>query len=147
MAHGGEQREANKRKAHRAYDVWDGDDEEVLDEFMAEDVVLHKPDYMGGTVQGLDAYKKNLRMVRAAFSDLFFRAHEVVAEDDKVIGYCSFGGTHDGNMMGIEPTGNSVEVSDFVMYRFEDGKVAEVTSRPDFLGLLLQVEAVELPGK
>jgi len=49
-------------------------------------------------------------------------------------------------MMGIEPTGASVEVWDFVMYRFDDGDVVEVTSRPDFLGLLLEIGAIEPPG-
>jgi predicted ester cyclase len=85
-------------------------------------------------------------MVRAGFPDLFFRAHEVVAEDDKVIAYCTFGGTHEGNLMGVEPTGASVEVWDFVYYRFDDGKVVEVISLPDLFGLFLQVGLVEPPG-
>jgi predicted ester cyclase len=85
-------------------------------------------------------------MVRTGFSDLFFRVHDVVAEDDTVIAYCTFGGTHDGELLGIEPTGASVEVWDFVMYRFDDGKVVEVTSLPDFLGLFLEIGAIEPPG-
>lgn len=137
---------ANKRAARTLYDVWDGGDEEAIDDVMAKDVVLHKPDALGGSVRGREAYKDNLRMVRAGFPDLFFRVHDVVAEDDKVIAYCTFGGTHEGDLLGIEPTGASVEVWDFVMYRFDDGQVVEVTSLPDFLGLLLEVGAIEPPG-
>ncbi len=140
-----DQREANKRAAQQIYDVWDGGDEDVLDDLIAEDVVFHTPHYIRGTVRGREAYKNNLRMVRAAVPDLFFRAHTVVAEDDKVIAYATFGGTHEGELLGIEPTGNSVEVEDFVLYRFDDGKVVEVISRPDFLSLFMQLGAIELP--
>ncbi len=141
-----DQEEANKRVAQQIYDVWDGNDEGVLDELIAEDVVLHRPHYMGGTVSGLEAYKNNLRMVRAAIPDLFFRAHKVVAEDDKVVAYATFGGTHKGELAGIEPTGISVEVDDFVLYRFDDGKIAEVITRPDFFSLFRQLDAVEHPA-
>lgn len=78
---------------------------------------------------------------------MFFEANETVAEDDKFIAYCTFGGTHDGELMGIEPTGTSVEVRDLVLYRFDDKKVVEVTNLPDFLGLFLQVGAIEPLGE
>ncbi|MFC6942611.1 ester cyclase [Salinirubellus sp. GCM10025818] len=147
MAESQDQQEANKRAAQQIYDVWDGGDENVLDDVIAEDVVFDKPDHLGGQVHGREAYKDNLRMVRAGFPDLFFRAHEVVAEDDKVMAYCTFGGTHEGNLMGVEPTGASVEAWDFVYYRFNDGKVVEVISFPDLYGLFLQVGLVEPPGE
>jgi len=142
-----DRREANKRVAQQIYDVWDGGDEDALNELIADDVVFDKPDHLGGQVHGRDAYKKNLRMVRAGFPDLFFRAQEVVAEDDRVMAYCTFGGTHEGTLMGVEPTGTSVEVWDFVSYRFDDGKVVEVISFPDLYGLLLQVGHVEPLGE
>ena len=140
-----DQRDANKQAAQRIYDVWDGDDEDALNDVLAEDVILHKPEHVGGRVRGRDAYKDNLRMVRAGFPDLFFEANEVVAEDDKVMASCTFGGTHEGELLGIEPTGTSVKVGDFVLYRFDDGKVVEVTSLPDLFGLFLQVGAIEPP--
>lgn len=142
-----DQRETNKRAAHQIYDVWDGDDEDALDEVIAEDVVLHGPEHVHGTVHGRDAYKNNLDMVRAGFPDLFFKANDVVAEDDMVMAYCTFGGTHDGELMGIEPTGTSVELWDFVSYRFDDGKVVEVTSLPDLFGLFVQLGVIEPPGE
>lgn len=147
MAETQDRKERNKRAAQQIYDVWDGGDEDALDVVIAEDVVLNKPDYVGGRVHGREAYKDNLRMVRAGFPDLFFEAHEVIAEDDKVIAYCTFGGTHEGNLMGVEPTGTSVEVWDFVYYRFDDGKVVEVISLPDLYGLFLQVGLVEPLGE
>ena len=142
-----DQQEANKQVAQQIYDVWDGDDEDVLDELIAEDVVLYRPHYMGGAAHGLQGYKDNLRMVRAAIPDLFFRADYIVAENDKVVAYATFGGSHEGELAGIEPTGKSVEIDDFVLYRFEDGKVVEVISRPDFFSLFMQLGVVEPPGE
>jgi steroid delta-isomerase-like uncharacterized protein len=147
MAETQNQNERNKRAAQQIYDVWDGGDEDAIDDVMAEDVVLNKPDHVGGRVHGREAYKDNLRMVRAGFPDLFFDVHEIVAEDDMVVAYCTFGGTHDGNLMGVEPTGASVEVWDFVSYRFDDGEVVEVTSLPDLFGLFLQVGVIEPLGE
>lgn len=101
-------RKTNKQAAQQIFDVWDGDNEDSLDDVIAEDVVLHGPEQVTGTVHGRDAYKDNLRMIRMALPDLFFEANEVVAEDDKVMADCTFGGTHEGEVMGIEPTGKEV---------------------------------------
>ncbi|WP_222863719.1 ester cyclase [Natronococcus pandeyae] len=140
-----DQREANKRAAHQVYDVWDGGDIEALDDIITEDVVFHGPEPVG-TVHGREAYKDNLRMIRAGFPDLSFEAHDVVAEGDTVMANCTFGGTHNGELMGIEPTGTSVEVRWFGSYRFDDGELVEVTGLPDLFGAFLQVGAIDPPG-
>jgi len=84
-------------------------------------------------------------MVREAIPDLYFRAHHVVAENNKVVAFATFVGTHEGEIRGIEPTGETVEVEDFVLYRLEDGKVSEVITRPDFFLLFMQLGVVEPP--
>ncbi len=139
-------REANKRAAQQIFDVWDGDDIDALDDVIAENVILHGPEQVLGTVHGRDAYKDNLRMIRAGLPDLFFEAHNVVAEDETVMARCTFGGTHDGEIMGIEPTETSIEVTWFGSYRFDDGMVVEVTGLPDLFGAFLQLGVVEPPG-
>ena len=139
------QREANKRAAHQVYDVWDGGDIDDLDKVLAEDVVLHGPEPVG-TVHGREAYKDNLRMIRAGISDLSFEAHNVVAEGDTVMANCTFGGTHDGELMGIGPSGTSVEIRWLGSYRFDDGELVEVTGLPDLFGAFLQIDAIEPPG-
>lgn len=148
MREGTDPQEANKRAAQRIFDVWDGGSHvSALDEVLAEDVVLRGfPEELRGVSHGREAYKAGLEMIRSAFPDLFFRANDIVAEDDKVVAYCTHGGTHEGNLMGIEPTGNSFEAADFVLYRFEDGKVAEVISLPDLFAMCTQLGIIEVPG-
>ena len=146
MSHSQNQREANKRTAQRIYDVWDGDDIDTLDDVMAEDVVLRAPEPVG-TAHGREAYKDNLRGIRAGLPDLSFDVHDVVAEDDTVMAHCTFGGTHDGDLLGIEPTGASIEVRWLGCYRFDDGNVIEVVGLPDLFGALVQVGAIDPPGR
>lgn len=142
-----DQSEANKRAAQQVFDVWDGGDIDALDDVLAEDLTFHgNPEEVVGASHGREAYKENLHMLRAGFPDLFFRAHEVVAEDDTVMAYCTFGGTHEGELMGIEPTGNSVEAGWFGRYRFDDGKLVEVIALPDLFGMFLQLGVIEPPG-
>lgn len=69
------------------------------------------------------------------------------ADGDTVMAECTFGGTHQGELMGIDPTGTAVAVGDFVFFRFEDGKVVEVTGRPDCFGLFLPDGAIEPPRR
>lgn len=142
-----DQLETNKRAAQQIFDVWDGDDEDGIDEVMAEDVVLQgHPLEVRGTVHGREAYKEGFRMVRAGFPNQFFEANQVVAEDDLVMAYCTWGGTHEGEIFGIEPTGATIEVADFVSYRFDNGKVVEVISLPDLFATFLQLGVIEPPG-
>lgn len=147
MQESAERAETNRRAAQKIFDVWDGQyDASALDDVMAEDVVLRGfPEELRGVSHGRDAYKGGLRMIRSAFPDLFFRADEIVVEDDKLMAYCTHGGTHEGELMGIEPTGKSFEAADFVLYRFEDGKVVEVVSLPDIFSMLAQLGIIESP--
>lgn len=139
-----EQREANKRAAQQVIDVWDGDDLDVLDDVVAEDVVADI--VFPGQVRGREAFKEVIHTYTSvAFPDLTPEVNDIVAEDDKVIVHYTARGTHEGELMGIEPTGTEVEASGFVLYRFEDGTIVEVTNIGDLFGLLNQLGVVEPP--
>ena len=58
MAESQDQQEANKRAAQQIYDVWDGGDENVLDDVIAEDVVFDKPDHLGMVHQPASPYSQ-----------------------------------------------------------------------------------------
>ena len=52
--------------------------------------------------------------------------------------------TNTGDFNGIPATGNNVVWTEIHIYRLEDGKIAEMWSEIDLLGLLTQLGA--LPG-
>lgn len=88
-----------------------------------------------------------MRMVRSAFPDLAVTTEDLIAEDDRVLTRYTLEGTHEGEFMGIEPTGAEVEVEGMSIGRIEDGKVVEGWTNMDVLGMLVQLGVVEPPGE
>jgi predicted ester cyclase len=56
-------------------------------------------------------------------------------------------GTHEGELMGISPTGNRVEIMGMSIDRIEGGKVVETWDQYDALGMLQQLGAIPQPGQ
>lgn len=88
---------------------------------------------------GATAVKQLAGMVRTAFPDYSMRIEQIVGEDDKVGARFVQTGTHDGEFMGLSPTGRSVEWTETGILRFEGGKVVESWYEADILGLMQQL--------
>ena len=116
---------------------------DLVEEVYAEDCVEHAP--FGPDVEGIDAIREQLQGFIGAFSDFEATVEEVVAEGDMVAMWVTLSGTHDGDFMGIEPTGNTFEIENAVLTRVEDGKVAERWLLPDMFGMLTQLGVIESP--
>lgn len=108
-------------------------------EFIAEDFVDHTP--FPGVASGLEGAIQIFSMLRQAFPDHDAVVEQIVAEGDLVATYKTFNGTHEGEFMGVPPTGRRVciRVMDFVRYR--DGKIAEHWNVVDVAGLMHQLGA------
>lgn len=117
---------------------------ELLDELLTDDYVEHSP--FGG-LEGREAAAEQLESLRAAFPDFTATVEDVVAEGDLVAMRVTLRGTHEGEFMGIEATGNSFEVPNGVFTRIEGDRIAERWIVPDLLGMLQQLGVVpEEPG-
>ena len=57
----------------------------------------------------------------------------------------TFRGTHEGELMGIAPTGNRVEFAGIVIYQVVDGKIVEGWVSSDALGLKQQLGILPPP--
>ena len=85
-------------------------DLDAADELMALDHVNHDPT-APDVPPGSEGVKQLIGMYRAAFPDLRFHTGEMFAVNGRVAHRWTFTGTHEGEMMGVEPTGRRVEVS------------------------------------
>jgi predicted ester cyclase len=56
-----------------------------------------------------------------AFPDLRVTVEDVIAEGDKVVGRNAVTGTHQGEYMGVPPTGKSVTYDEIFIARFVNG--------------------------
>ncbi len=120
-------------------------DPAVLRETMAEDVVVHGLFGTDGPVEGIEAYGEYAATLMGAFPDVVGEIHDLESTGDRVIARWTIAGTHEGDLFGIEPTGESIEVEGIALFRMEDGRIAEKRYRQDDLGMLEQLGLVEGP--
>lgn len=102
-------------------------------------------DYVGHTstraeaLQGRDDMTEYIEVTRAAFPDLELALEHLVADGEWVASHWTATGTHEGELMGIEPTGNAYEATGMEVTRIEDGRIVEQWHVGDELGMLQQL--------
>lgn len=116
---------------------------DLIDEIYAEDCVEHGP--FGQEVRGRDGIRSEIGAFLDAFPDFEATVEETVTEGDTVAMRVTLSGTHEGPFMGIDPTGESFQVTNAVFTRVEDGLIVERWLQPDTLGMLVQLGVVDSP--
>jgi steroid delta-isomerase-like uncharacterized protein len=135
---------ANKRIARLVLEeMWGKGRVELADQLYAPDWV----DHVGtgpepSEVKGAEGIKEAVITFRAAFPDLAYTVHEVVAEGDLVVARFAARGTHRGPFLGVAPTGREVTYAGLDMNRVRDGRIVESWVHYDALGLLQQLGIV-----
>jgi predicted ester cyclase len=75
----------------------------------------------------------------AGFPDLTTSIEDMFASGDRLAITLLWRGTHTGPYGGVAATGKPVEVRDNAIWRFQDGKVAEIHTVQDQFGILKQI--------
>ena len=117
--------EENKALVRRLLEAINTGNMDVVDE-------LFSPEVAGQAKQGFTAF-------RSAFPDWREEIVDLVAEEDKVMGRFKCSGTHQGEMMGIAPTGRHMEVDEVYFLRVENGKFVEFWGLEDNLSRIRQL--------
>jgi predicted ester cyclase len=92
-----------------------------------------------------EAAKQEAADFRRGFPDVVSTIEDLIAEGDKVVARWRARATHQGEYMGISPTGNRVEFTGISIYRIEAGKIAESWNVEDKLGLTRQIGVIPEP--
>jgi steroid delta-isomerase-like uncharacterized protein len=125
-------------------EIFEGGDLDLGDELFAPNYVLHDPS-TPGEVEGPEAMKQYINMYRTAFPDTRFTVEDQIAEGDEVVTRWTGQGTHEGELMGIPPTGNQVTVTGIEFDRVSDGKMQETWVNYDALGMMQQLGVIPPP--
>jgi steroid delta-isomerase-like uncharacterized protein len=110
---------------------------ELLPALLRDDVIFHT----FTEERGLEAYKAISERLRVSFPDLRFTLNDLIASGDRVVVRWTMDATHDGPLGNVPATGKRVQQKAIVIYRFEDGKIAEGWAQMDRLSVLQQVGA------
>jgi predicted ester cyclase len=113
---------------------------DAMDDLVDASVVSHSP--FPGQAPGREGFKKAFAQLRAAFPNLQIFIRDIIAGDDKVVGYFTVTGVHSGEFMGIAATGKLVTYDEIVIVRFARGKIAEHWSVADTLAMMRALGAV-----
>ena len=136
--------EANKALIQRGFaEEWTKGNLDVIPELFTTDVIchtVHNPD-----IQGQDNWKAFITAFRSAFPDIHFIIEDLFGEENKVVARWKFSGTHQGEFMGIPPTGVHITVKGVNIYHFREGKISEFWATLDDLGMLQQLGVIPKP--
>ena len=117
----------------------------AMDETCAPNIVFHNAS--GMDIPNLNALKQFVGVICDAFPDVHFTVDDIVAEGDKVVVRYTWTGTHTGSFMGIPPTNKKVTMWEIEIARVVGGKMVEVWSRSDNMGIMQQLGVISPPGK
>lgn len=120
-------------------EVWEKGNPDAIEEFAAKTFQRHTSP--GAEPLDRDGQIERLKGFRAAFPDITIEVEDVVVTDDLIAFRSTMRGTHQGEFLGIPPTGEQVTVGLVDMVRVADGRFVEQWGGPDMLDLLRQLGA------
>jgi len=131
---------ANRELVRRIFeDGINGANDAVLHELLAPGYVNHD---LPATRPGPEGFAMVVGVFRTGFPDLVIYVEEVIAAGAMVSTRGYFSGTHRGEFMGVQPSGESILVKYIDQWRIEEGMAAESWVSIDLLGLMQQIGAI-----
>ena len=108
------------------------------------------PDFVGhdlppGLPPGPESIILFRTKVNETFPDQKMVVEDLMAVDDRVIARLTLTQTHQGEYMGIPATGKPVAIELIEIDRIENGRIAERWAKLDWLNVLRQLGATQIP--
>lgn len=134
------QETSNKAAIRRLHDAIKGGVElisQTIDEICEPDVFFHAPVPTGAT--GTQALKQVWPVLLRAFPDLQVTVEDLIEEGDKLVSRNTVTGTHQGEYMGLPPTGKSITYNEVFICRFVNGRITEIWGVVDVFSQMKQL--------
>lgn len=111
-----------------------------FDDLVHQDYV----DHIGGMDR--EAFRAFLGSLLTGISNRDARLERCFSSEDQVAWRWSLRGEHTGELLGIPPTGNKLDVTGNDLGVMRDGKLVESWGETDMMALMTQVGAIEPPN-
>lgn len=128
--------ESNEERVRFANDEIIGNGNlDVVDQIFSSDYVVHTGDK---DYKGTQFVRRFVNQLRSAIPDIRVVEVEILMQkDDTITWQRTLSGTHRASMMGIPPSGKSVEWRDMLVTRFDGEQIIEEWAVSDLAGQLL----------
>ena len=111
-------------------------DENLANELIAADASFFTP-ASPEPLYGGKGYLSIVHWLRSGFSDVQWHREQLVLDTDKVAVLWTLTGTHDGEFLGIAPTGKKIKTTFMNFYFFNsDGKIVNDIAADGMIGIL-----------
>jgi steroid delta-isomerase-like uncharacterized protein len=130
----------NRMLIERFYhEMWNRFDKSIVPEILTEDLQFRGS--LGQTKSGHGEFGEYVDFIQRAFPDFSNEIEEIISEGDKAFARLTYRGTHRGEVFGIAPTGRRIQYAGAAVFKFREGRIAEVWVLGDVYGLIAQLEA------
>lgn len=137
--------EEHKELVQDYFDAWSNEDLDGVTALLAEEFRLTYTAPTGEEMRlDVDEFADAQMGYFENLSELTYEIEEMAADEGKVIVRITWGGVHDGPILGVAPTGKRIEVEEYLSFQFEEGEVVGMHLLADNLDLLRQLD-VQLP--
>ena len=107
------------------------------------------PDYIetldpSKKVLGVEGARQHIMGVRQTFPDLHLTVEKQISEGDWVVTCITARATHQGEWLGIKPTGKKVEITGVNVDKIVNGKIVEHGGAANMFEALLNIGAIQV---
>ena len=115
---------------------------ENLEEFIS-------PDYVetldpGKKILGVEGTRQHIMVVRRTFPDLHLTVEKQISEGDWIATCITARATHQGEWLGIKPTGKEVEITAVNVDKIVNGRIVEHGGAANMFEALLGIGAIQV---
>lgn len=122
------------------YRIWNSGELDLLDEIMAVDYINHSPGGSQVPQPGPGGLKPIIAAMRKGFPDLHYSIKDLVITEDRIVARTVMTGTLQGELWGMQPNGNKIEVDQINIEYIKNGKISEHWRLTDELGMMKQMQ-------
>ncbi len=95
------------------------------------------------SVSGFDGLKHTAKLLRTGFPDLNIRVKDSIVGRDRIVTRIRVRGTHQGEFMGVKPTGKQIDISAIEIYGIVGEKLSERWGNLDGIALFQQLGVIQ----
>ena len=110
-------------------------------EIFTNDFLLYDP-LSPEPVIGREVFVEMFGELLQAFPDIHYTSEEQISEGNRIVIRWTMHATHEGNFLGIAPTGKTVSMSGVDMLYFSGGRIRALRVEANLLGLVHQLQPI-----